>query len=73
MRVLTMSEFCSWAKCSRSTAYKAIAAGRLKVRKNGRSTVILIEDAEEWLASLPTYKSPPQGDPSDGSPPAIAA
>jgi excisionase family DNA binding protein len=54
-RALSISELCVYANCSRSTIYKALASGRLRARKNGRSTVILIEDAEEWLKSMPNY------------------
>jgi hypothetical protein len=39
----------------RSSIYEEIGAGRLKARKRGRRTIILREDAEQWLASLPTF------------------
>jgi hypothetical protein len=38
---------------SRTGIYREIQAGRLEIRKVGRRTVVLIEDAKRWLASLP--------------------
>jgi|APCry1669193181_1035450.scaffolds.fasta_scaffold176602_2 excisionase family DNA binding protein len=64
-RTLSISEVCVYVNCSRSTVYKALASGHLKGRKNGRSTIILIEDAEEWLKSLPSYKGGTQGVPDE--------
>ena len=40
---------------SRTTIYEAIAAGTLKARKRGRSTVILAPDAREYLENLPDF------------------
>ncbi len=37
----------------RTFLYAEIAAGRLKARKAGRSTIILDTDWEEFLSSLP--------------------
>ncbi|MPZ31203.1 MAG: DNA-binding protein [Rhodospirillales bacterium] len=37
----------------RSKIYQEIAAGRLKVRKLGKRTLILHGDAMAWLQSLP--------------------
>jgi hypothetical protein len=37
----------------RSTIYKEIAAGRLKARKVGRRTIILVEDWQSYWAGLP--------------------
>lgn len=38
---------------SRSRLYEAMRDGRLKARKNGRSTLILAEDLAEFLRALP--------------------
>lgn len=38
---------------NRTTLFGEAKAGRLKVRKLGRRTVILRADAEAWLQSLP--------------------
>ena len=40
---------------SRTKLYEAIAAGTLKARKNGRSTVILAGDLAQYLESLPDF------------------
>jgi len=40
----------------RSSIYKDISAGLLRVRKAGRSTVILRDDAVAWLQALPAWK-----------------
>ena len=42
---------------SRSKLYEAIAAGTLKARKRGRSTVILTADLAQYLESLPDFPS----------------
>jgi predicted DNA-binding transcriptional regulator AlpA len=53
---MRLPHFCACACVSRSYAYSEITAGRLRVTKLGRSTRILVEDAEAWLKSRPTYK-----------------
>ncbi len=40
---------------SRTKLYEAIAAGTLRARKRGRSTVILAADLAEYLQSLPDF------------------
>ncbi len=40
---------------SRTKIYEAIAAGKLKARKRGRSTVILAADLAQYLESLPDF------------------
>lgn len=37
----------------RTRLYQAIAAGRLRARKNGRATIVLTEDLAAFLRSLP--------------------
>jgi len=41
------------AGVGRTTIYKAINNGNLVVRKNGRRSLILIEELQRWLTSLP--------------------
>ena len=41
----------------RTVAYAEIRAGRLTARKIGRRTVVLAEDLDAYLASLPEAKS----------------
>ena len=48
----SINDFCKAFSVSRSFAYSEIAAGRLKVRKAGRRTLILPEDADKWIAAL---------------------
>jgi hypothetical protein len=50
---LSIAEFCAYASVGRTTAFAEIKAGRLVAHKRGRSTIILIEDADAWLNSLP--------------------
>ncbi|MEO6013939.1 MAG: DNA-binding protein, partial [Devosia sp.] len=41
---------------SRRKLYEAINSGALKARKNGKRTVILDADLNNWLNSLPAYE-----------------
>jgi excisionase family DNA binding protein len=41
----------------RNTFYEEAKAGRLKVRKLGRKTIVLAEDLHEYLRSLPVFGS----------------
>jgi hypothetical protein len=50
---LSIAKFCAYASVGRTTAFGEIKAGRLVAHKRGRSTIILIEDADAWLKSLP--------------------
>ena len=50
----TLTEFLNWARIGRTKAYEKIDAGRLKIRKLGRKTLILRKDAEAWLENLPS-------------------
>ena len=45
-------EFAESHGISRTTVYKEIAAGRLKVSKVGRRTVITLEQAAAWRAAV---------------------
>jgi hypothetical protein len=49
----TLPDFCERYGIGRTKAYDEIKAGRLKARKNGRTTIIAETDAQAWLASLP--------------------
>jgi hypothetical protein len=49
----SLSDFCERYGVGRTKAYDEIKAGRLKARKNGRSTIISDDDAKAWLANLP--------------------
>jgi len=51
---LSIPEFCAAAGIGRSLAYEEIKAGRLKVLKCGRRTLIAKEAVAEWLERLAT-------------------
>jgi excisionase family DNA binding protein len=52
-RAMSVRDFCKIYGIGRTSLYAEIAAGRLKVRKVGRRTLIGDDDAEEWWHSLP--------------------
>lgn len=37
----------------RSAIYEEISAGRLKIKKSGRKTLIAVSDIQEWIKNLP--------------------
>lgn len=49
----TIDEFCKAHGIGRSLCYDEIAAGKLRIRKAGRRTLILDEDAKAWREALP--------------------
>lgn len=51
--LMTMGEFLARYSVGRTTAYREVAAGRLRIRKLGSATRVAREDAERWMASLP--------------------
>ena len=50
---MTVLEFLSWARISRSTFYKEVSEGRIPLKKVGKRSLVLVRDAEAWLESLP--------------------
>lgn len=50
---LTIPDFCNLYGVGRSFTYDEINAGRLKIRKAGKRTLILRTDADAWLNALP--------------------
>jgi hypothetical protein len=52
--LMTMGDFIASYSIGRTTAYREVAAGRLKIRKLGSATRIARADAEAWAANLPT-------------------
>lgn len=50
---MSIETFCELVGIGRSLAYREIDAGRLKIRKVGRRTLITREAASNWLSSLP--------------------
>lgn len=51
--LLTIPEFCTWARIGRTKAYDEIGAGALRALKIGRRTIIMRDDAAAWLHSQP--------------------
>jgi hypothetical protein len=50
--VLRVSEFCHCYAISRTALYREIWAGRLRILKRGRRTLITKKDAAIWVAEL---------------------
>ena len=50
---LSVIEFMEWASIGRTKFYQEVHAGRLKIRKVGAKTVVLMSDAQSWLENLP--------------------
>ena len=55
-RSSSLQDFCSRHNICRRTAYKEIAAGRLKIRKVGRRSIVTDEDEVAWLQALPVHE-----------------
>lgn len=53
-RALTVEAFCRLYSVGRTYFYQEVNAGRIPVRKAGKRTLVLKEDAEAWLAGLPS-------------------
>lgn len=53
--LLTVADFCARYSISRTSLYREVNAGRLKLRKFGSATRIARTDAETWAANLPEY------------------
>jgi hypothetical protein len=52
-RAFTLAELTAMGHGCRSTLYKHIGSGHLRARKRGKRLVVLLEDLETWLESLP--------------------
>jgi len=50
---LTVKEFLTWARISRTTFYNQVNAGKIPLKKVGKRSLVLRSDAEIWLNSLP--------------------
>lgn len=49
----TVAEMCGRYRIGRTTLYREVAAGRLRLRKLGVATRIARSDAEAWADALP--------------------
>jgi excisionase family DNA binding protein len=56
-RAFSIAEFCDRYGIRRTKTYDEIKAGRLRIVKVGRRSLITETDAEAWLAALPSLKS----------------
>lgn len=57
---LTVDEFCKLIGIGRSTAYKAIAAGDLKVRKYGKRTFVTQDERKRFVENMPSGTTRPR-------------
>lgn len=51
---LSVNEFCSACSIGRSTFYEEVKAGRIRILKAGKRTLIASTEAQRWLDSLAT-------------------
>lgn len=50
---MTVTEFATALRISKSTAYALIRAGKVLARKIGRRTIVVLADNDDFLRSLP--------------------
>ena len=53
----SIDEVCKDVNVGRSKIYEEIKSGRLLARKIGRRTLILADDLQTWLESLPIVEA----------------
>lgn len=54
--LLTVTDFCGYYSCGKTSFYREVNAGRLKIRKFGTATRVARTDAEAWANALPTIE-----------------
>jgi len=59
-RLLTVPEATFGYGISRSKFYEEVAAGRIRLRKCGRRTLVSSDDMEAWAAELPVVNRNPE-------------
>lgn len=53
---LSVQEARSAAPVGHQSIYDAINTKQLRAKKNGKRTIILVDDYKAWIASLPDYE-----------------
>lgn len=53
---ISIIEAAKRAGVGRSSIYEAIKRGDLKIRKNGRRSLVLVHDLKEWVSAMPEAK-----------------
>jgi excisionase family DNA binding protein len=56
-RAFSILEFCRIYGVGRTTAYQQVKAGRLRVVKVGKRTLVPVDAAETWLKNLPSSEA----------------
>jgi excisionase family DNA binding protein len=57
---LTVDEFCEMIGFGRSTFYKAVEAGDIKVRKYGKRTFVTQEERKRFVDNMPAGSTKPR-------------
>lgn len=50
----SVRQFCEMHAIGRTTFYEEVKYGRLRIRKLGKRTLVLREEAERWVGALPS-------------------
>ena len=56
-RAMSIAQFCDRYAVGRTRTYEEIKSGRLRARKIGTRTIIVEDDAEDWLRNLPAMEA----------------
>lgn len=59
-RLLTVPEAIFGYGLGRSKFYQEVAAGRIRLRKCGRRTLVSVDDMDAWAAGLPAVNRNPE-------------
>lgn len=52
----TVTELLRVAPVGRTKFYEDLNAGRIKAKKNGRSTIVTADEAQRYINALPDYE-----------------